>query len=234
MMMPLPQYYAKELHDSMRGSATDNRLIIEVLCTLSNDEIKMIKQAYNSKYSRSLEYDISGDTTGSFKDLMFPLFIADRDELFDLDPAEAQEDARALIGIGDLSFGSKESTFLKILVERSFTQLQQIFIDYESMAGHGIEKAIENQYSGDIKDRLLFVIKCLRNSPVFFAEQFYKTVQGPEIDDKELIRLIVTRSEIDMREIKEAFVELYNESLENYISEDCYGCYKECLITLIS
>ncbi|XP_068991117.1 annexin B9-like isoform X2 [Neodiprion pinetum] len=45
MMMPLPQYYAKELHDSMRGSAIDDRLIIEVLCTLSNDEIKMIKQA---------------------------------------------------------------------------------------------------------------------------------------------------------------------------------------------
>lgn len=43
-------------------------------------------------------------------------------------------------------------------------------------------------------------------------------MKGLGTDDSRLIRLVVTRSEVDMGEIKEAFKEEYNESLEDFIS----------------
>lgn len=43
-------------------------------------------------------------------------------------------------------------------------------------------------------------------------------MKGLGTDDRRLIRLVVTRSEIDMGEIKQAFMSEFGQSLENFIS----------------
>ncbi|CAK9800127.1 Annexin B9 [Anthophora quadrimaculata] len=234
MMMPLPQFYAKELHDAMSGIGTDECVLIEVLCTMSNHEIRVIKQAYEAMYGRSLEDDLRDDTSGNFKRLMVSLCCANRDESFDVDPAAAVEDAKELLRAGELRFGTDESTFNAILIQRNVPQLKQIFQEYENITGHTIETAIENEFSGDIKKGLLAIVKCVKNKPAFFAEQLYKSMKGFGTDDNRLIRLVVTRSEVDMGEIKEVFRQQYNESLEDFISGDCSGHYKKCLLALVS
>ncbi|XP_043515822.1 annexin B9-like isoform X1 [Frieseomelitta varia] len=234
MMMPLPQFYAKELHDAMAGIGTDECVLIEVLCTMSNHEIRVIKQAYEAMYGRTLEDDLRDDTSGNFKRLMVSLCCANRDESFDIDAAAAVEDAKELLRAGELRFGTDESMFNAILVQRNVPQLRQIFQEYENITGHTIEDAIENEFSGDVKKGLLAIVKCVKNRAGFFAEQLYKSMKGLGTDDDRLIRLVVTRCEVDMGEIKQVFGQQYNESLEDFISGDCSGHYKKCLLALVS
>ncbi|XP_011255881.1 annexin B9 isoform X1 [Camponotus floridanus] len=234
LMTPLPQYYAKELHEAMSGLGTDETVLIEVLCTMSNHEISIIKQAYEGMYGRTLEDDLISDTSGNFKRLMVSLCCANRDESFNVDQAAAMEDAKQLLQAGELRFGTDESTFNAILVQRNFAQLRQIFIEYQNITGHDIETAIENEFSGDIKKGLLAIVKCVKHRASFFAEQLYKSMKGLGTDDSRLIRLIVTRCEIDIGEIKNVFLQQYGESLEDFISGDCSGHYKKCLLALIS
>ncbi|XP_072752560.1 annexin B9 isoform X1 [Anoplolepis gracilipes] len=234
LMMPLPQYYAKELHDAMSGLGTDETVLIEVLCTMSNHEISIIKQAYEGMYGRTLEDDLISDTSGNFKRLMVSLCCANRDESFNVNQAAAMEDARQLLQAGELRFGTDESTFNAILVQRNLQQLRQIFIEYQNITGHDIETAIENEFSGDIKKGLLAIVKCVKYRASFFAEQLYKSMKGLGTDDSRLIRLVVTRCEVDMGEIKNVFLQQYGESLEDFISGDCSGHYKKCLLALIS
>lgn len=63
-----------------------------------------------------------------------------------------------------------------------------------------------------------FSVKCVKNRAGFFAEQLHKSMKGMGTDDKRLIRLTVTRSEMDMGEIKSAYQQIYGKSLADAIS----------------
>ncbi|XP_060528982.1 annexin B11-like isoform X2 [Cylas formicarius] len=233
MMTPLPEYYAKELHDAMEGIGTDEDVLIEIMCTKSNAEIMTIRQAYNSLYYKSLESDLKGDTGGTFKRLMVSLCNAGRDESMVTNPETARADAQALLRAGELRLGTDESTFNMVLCQRNYAQLQMVFHEYERLTGHDIEKAIKNEFSGDAEAGLLAVIRSIKNQAAFFAKLLNKSMKGLGTNDRDLIRLVVTRCEIDMVEIKREYQSKYGESLADAIKGDCSGDYKKCLLALI-
>jgi len=83
--------------------------------------------------------------------------------------------------------------------------------------GHDIEKAIKNEFSGEAEDALLAVVRSIKNQAAFFAKCLNKSMKGLGTHDKDLIRLVVTRSEIDMVQIKQEYQTTYGESLADAI-----------------
>ena len=85
------------------------------------------------------------------------------------------------------------------------------------MTGHSLEKAIKNEFSGDIEDGLIAILQCTTNKAEFFASRLHKSMAGIGTNDNQLIRLIVTRCEVDLNDIKVAFERLYGKSLRSWI-----------------
>ncbi|XP_055684448.1 annexin B11 isoform X2 [Lutzomyia longipalpis] len=233
LMTPIVDFYAKELHDAMSGVGTDEDVLIEVLGSMSNYEIHTIKFAFEKIYGQSLENQLISETSGNFKRLLVSLCVGGRDESGVTDPVAAQNDARELLKAGELRIGTDESTFNMVLCQRNYAQIRLICDEYQKMTGHTLEKAIRKEFSGDIMEGLLAIIGVVCNKTEYFASLLKKSMAGIGTNDRQLIRLVVTRCEIDMADIKTAFERLYGKSLKSWIKGDTSGHYKHALYALI-
>lgn len=234
LMTPIPVFLARELHHAMAGVGTTEETLIEILCTASNEEIHAITHAYGMEYNSNLESDLSGETSGHFKRLLVSLSQGNRDENYGVDHHAATEDAKKLLKAGELQFGTDESTFNAILCSRSYAQLAEIFSKYYEITGHELDEAIENEFSGDIKEGLIAIFKCVLNKPGYFAQKLRQSMEGLGTHDRALIRIVSVRCENDMQDIKNVYQQMFGKPLEADIENDCSGDYKKCLLALVS
>lgn len=64
------------------------------------------------------------------------------------------------------------------------------------MTGHSLEKAIKKEFSGDIMEGLIAIYRCVTNKSEYFASRLHKSMAGIGTNDKQLIRVVITRCEV--------------------------------------
>uniref|UniRef100_A0A672HDX0 Annexin n=1 Tax=Salarias fasciatus TaxID=181472 RepID=A0A672HDX0_SALFA len=232
MLKTPAEFDAYELNSAIKGAGTDEACLIEILSSRSNAEIKEINRIYKTEYKKKLEDAISGDTSGHFRRLLISLSQGNRDERETVDISLAKQDAQALYAAGENKLGTDESKFNAILCARSKPHLRAVFLEYQKMCGRDIEKSIIREMSGDLESGMVAVVKCIKNTPGYFAERLHKAMKGAGTKDRTLIRIMVSRSEVDMLDIRQEYVKNYGKSLYTDISGDTSGDYKKLLLKL--
>ncbi|XP_038554844.1 annexin A5a [Micropterus salmoides] len=230
LMTPPISYDASQLHKALKGAGTDDNVLIEILASRTSEEIKDIIKVYKKEFNGKLEKDICGDTTGHYQKLLVILLQGDREE--GVDEGKIEKDAKDLHAAGEGKFGTDEETFITILGNRSAEHLRKVFDAYKKLSGSDIEDSIEGETTGNLENLLLAVVKCARSVPDFFAELLYKSMRRAGTDDDTLMRIMVSRSEVDMLDIRASFKKKYGASLYTTIKEDTDGDYQKALLYL--
>uniref|UniRef100_A0A7M4G1T4 Annexin n=1 Tax=Crocodylus porosus TaxID=8502 RepID=A0A7M4G1T4_CROPO len=232
LMTSTTLYDVHELRRAMKGAGTDEGCLIEILASRSNEEIRRISDTYRRLYGNSLEEDIASDTSGMFQRVLVSLATGNRDEGHYVDEGLAQQDAQSLYEAGEKKWGTDETQFLSVLCTRNRTHLLKVFDEYRRISNKDITESIKSEMSGDFEDALLAVVNCTRNRSAYFAERLYKSMKGLGTNDDTLIRVMVSRCEIDMVPIRNEFKRMYGKSLYSFIKGDTSGDYRKLLLNL--
>jgi len=226
-------YLALELHGAMAGMGTDEDVLTEVLCTRSNSDIGQIALSYQNIYGVSLEEAIGSEVSGDYKRLLVMLLNGARDETGGLNVSRAQETAQKLLDAGEGSWGTDEEMFTTTFAHESFHQLRLIFDEYRKLSGKTIDQAIKSEFSGDLGNAVMTIARCSINRSAYYAEKLEAAMKGFGTDDGTLIRIIVSRAELDLAAIKNEYASRYQKTLHSAIKGETSGDYKQALLALL-
>uniref|UniRef100_A0A673A3K2 Annexin n=1 Tax=Sphaeramia orbicularis TaxID=375764 RepID=A0A673A3K2_9TELE len=209
LMTPRGTYDASQLHKALKGAGTDDEVLIEIMASRTGEEIKDIIKVYKKEFGNKLEKDICGDTSGHYQKLLVILLQGSREE--EIDEGKIEKDAKDLYAAGEGKFGTDEEKFINILGNRSVEHLRKVFDAYKKIAGCDIEESVKGETTGNLENLLL---------------------ARAGTDDDTLMRIMVSRSEVDMLDIRACFKKMYGASLYTTIQEDTAGDYQKALLYL--
>ncbi|KFQ68143.1 Annexin A2 [Phaethon lepturus] len=227
------QYDASELKAAMKGLGTDEDTLIEIICSRTNQELGEINRVYREMYKTELEKDIISDTSGDFRKLMVALAKGKRcEDTSVIDYELIDQDARELYDAGVKRKGTDVPKWINIMTERSVPHLQKVFDRYKSYSPYDMLESIKKEVKGDLENAFLNLVQCIQNKQLYFADRLYDSMKGKGTRDKVLIRIMVSRCEVDMLKIKSEFKRKYGKSLYYFIQQDTKGDCQRALPNL--
>ncbi|XP_041667519.1 annexin A1-like [Cheilinus undulatus] len=232
LLMTPARFDAYELREATKGLGTDEDVLTEILATRTNEEIQEIKRVYKEVYEDDLEEVIKDETRGDFTTALLEMLKAEKDECDEVDMDQVHKDTETLFEAAEHPEGIDVCTFINILTHRNHKHLCKTFQKYALGSDMTLPKALDMELRGDIEDCLIDIVKCAWNTPAFFAEKLHKAMDGHGTCEQTLIRVLVSRSEVDLKKIVEEYRAMYGVSLQDSIVNDTDGHYQAVLLGL--
>uniref|UniRef100_A0A6M2EVD4 Annexin n=1 Tax=Populus davidiana TaxID=266767 RepID=A0A6M2EVD4_9ROSI len=205
----------------------------EVICSRTPSQIQVFKQHYHAKFGIHVERDIESCASGDHKKLLLAYASIPRYEGREVDREMVVKDAKALYKAGEKKWGTDEKTFIHIFSERSAAHLAAVDSAYHDMYGNSLKKVIKKETSGHFEHALKTILLCSENPANYFAKVLHRAMKGMGTNDTALIRVIVTRTEIDMHYIKAEYLKKYKKTLNDAVHTETSGHYRAFLLALL-
>nr|CDS26801.1 annexin [Hymenolepis microstoma] len=229
----LPGLLASSMRTAIKGAGTDETLLLQCIIPFQNAIIRETAQVYDKTTGHKLEADIRNDTGGDFQKILIAMIQGTRDEGTNVDFNMVNADAQRLYKAGEGKIGTEEAVFTQIFAQRSFAHIKALSQAYEQQFKTPLIKAIKRETSSNYEDALVAIVKFAEDKNALLAEWLYTSMRGAGTDEDSLILLVLSRSEIDLADVKDAYQRKYNKTLAKAISGDTSGDFKKMLLGIV-
>ncbi|XP_006861452.1 PREDICTED: annexin A9 [Chrysochloris asiatica] len=230
LMQPAAQFDAEELRATLKGSGSPENVAMEILSTRAPPLLQECLAVYKHAFQVEVEEDIKSETSGILQDLLLALAKGGRDCYSGIiDYNLEEQDVQALQQTGEPGM---KGAWVLILTQRNFEHLARVFDKYQRYTGRDLEEAIRDSFHGDAQVALLSLALVIKNTPLYFAEKLYQALQETESNYQVLIRILISRSEIDLLSIRTEFKKKFGKSLYSSIQDVVKGDCRAALMAL--
>ena len=226
-------YDCYQIYKAVDGLGTNEETLIEIISSRTNEELNKIKQRYPQMYQRDLVELIKSETSGHLQKILITLLQADRPCNIIPNEQVCEESAKRLY---DSQNGKKDNlynSFVYVFTQKSREELALICKIYYNIYNKTLLDVVESSFSGNGRRVLKAIIYSLLSPSEYFAYRINKALKGFITNDNTLIRILVSRDEIDSDRIKRYYYQLYGITLYEHVNQKTSGDYKNLLLSLI-
>lgn len=226
-------YDCYQIHKAVEGFGTNEDTLIEVIATKSNESLIALRQRYQQIFNQDLIQVVKSETSGHLQKILISLLQADRSTNKIPNEQECIESAKRLL---DSQKEKKEflyNAFIYVFTQKSREELAAICRIYYQLNSKTLLEVVENYFSGDGRRVLKAIIYSLLSPSEYFAYRINKAIKGFIVNDTILIRVLVSRDEIDIERIKRYYKQLYGITLYEAVKDKISGEYRNLLLSLI-
>ena len=223
----------RSLCEAMDRLGTNEETLIEIVATRPNHQLYQDRILFQQLYKRDLIKYVESETSGHFRKILVAILQCQRHELdYPINEAELRMEAQRLYQAGEGRLGTDETIFTQIFSIRSPVEIAAIASMYKEMSGHDLYKTLKKEFSGNAETLLKAIFNASISPQEYFATRIKKALESHGTKDKQLIRIIVSRAEIDLNQIKQCYQKLYGKDLVKAIKEETSGDYKKILVEI--
>ncbi|XP_020255451.1 annexin D7-like [Asparagus officinalis] len=218
---------AEIIRRTFSGRSLDLSILTEIICTRSSSDLRIVKEAYHSRYNADLRQDISYKMSGILKEILVAVLNSSNYSTARVDVSLSMCDAKTLYeAVGSGKYVDQNS-IISILSQRSTCQIKSILSSYKQLYGHEFIKFLKKDRCGEFGKQLRVVIRCIQSPEKQFAKQLRAALKTGNAQET-LIRIVVTRAGTDIRQINATFTAKTGWSLESLIRNEfnnssCYN-----------
>ncbi|XAR73349.1 hypothetical protein NMG60_11007293 [Bertholletia excelsa] len=224
---------AEILRDAMFGWRVNLNILIEVVITRSSSELLSIKEAYRFRYNSEIEQDIAHKTSGSYKELLnYIIYLYKTCTYFRsctfkwqvggrVDMSMAMCDAKTLYEAVESGNSVDWKTIMSLISERNTAQMRAILVAYKQLYGYEFSKFLKGNKCGKLGREFRQVVRGIQFPHKFFVKQLRGALHNGADGAREvLIRVTITRLEVDIRDISNGFAAKTGWSLGNFVRRE--------------
>ena len=226
------EFDARELHRSLTSFVADENTLIEIFVTRPKSHLDLIQKIYKKFYKNSIKDDIRKLKSKEFAQFLLVMLTNQRPTQKTISINDAYNIAKEIIKNGIKAYGTDINFFKVVFLEKSREDLIIISRAFFELYKKSLYDSIEAETSGRNRKLLKGILFGVITPAQWFAKKAFNAIQGLGTDENTLNRVMVSRAEIDMEEIREYYFKDRNNDIKNDIHGDTSGTYRKILINL--